>query len=47
MTWQAIAGVLGRSYPALLRQFEAGDPVYRSSATLVRKPACAGACRAR
>ena len=32
MTWQAIAGVLGRSYPALLRQFEAGGPVYTARA---------------
>jgi hypothetical protein len=32
MTWQAIAGALGRSYPALLRQFEAGGPVYTARA---------------
>src|SRR5579863_8239324 len=32
MTWQAIAAVLGRSYPALLRQFEAGGPVYTARA---------------
>jgi hypothetical protein len=28
LTWQAIAGMLGKSYPALLRQYEAGGPVY-------------------
>jgi len=28
MSWEAIAGVLHRSYPSLLRQFEAGGPVY-------------------
>jgi hypothetical protein len=28
LTWQAIAGMLGRSYPALLRQYETGGPVY-------------------
>jgi hypothetical protein len=32
MTWQVIAGVLGRSYPAILRQFEAGGPVYTARA---------------
>jgi hypothetical protein len=32
LTWQTIAGVLGRSYPALLRQFEAGGPVYTARA---------------
>jgi hypothetical protein len=32
MTWQTIAGVLGRSYPAILRQFEAGGPVYTARA---------------
>jgi hypothetical protein len=28
MTWQTIAGMLGRSYPALIRQYEAGGPIY-------------------
>ena len=28
LTWQVIAGMLGKSYPALLRQYEAGGPVY-------------------
>jgi hypothetical protein len=28
MSWQAIAGLLDRSYPALLRQYEAGGPMY-------------------
>jgi hypothetical protein len=28
MSWQAIARLLDRSYPAILRQFDAGGPVY-------------------
>lgn len=32
MTWETIAGALGRSYPSLLRQFEAGGPVYTTRA---------------
>lgn len=28
LSWQAIAGMLGRSYPALLRQYEAGGPMF-------------------
>jgi hypothetical protein len=28
MSWQAIAGLLGRSYPAVLRQFNAGRAAY-------------------
>ena len=31
MTWQTIAGMLSRSYPALLRQYEAGGPIYTVS----------------
>jgi len=32
MSWQQIAAMLGRSYPSLLRQFEAGGPVYTARA---------------
>jgi hypothetical protein len=32
LSWEAIAAMLGRSYPALLRQFEAGGPVYTARA---------------
>jgi hypothetical protein len=32
MAWQTIAGLLNRSYPSLLRQFEAGGPVYTARA---------------
>lgn len=32
MSWQAIAAMLGRSYPAILRQFEAGGPVFTARA---------------
>ncbi len=28
LTWQVIASMLGKSYPAVLRQYEAGGPVY-------------------
>ena len=32
MSWQAIADMVGRSYPSLLRQYDAGGPVYTARA---------------